>query len=190
MFASFPSPYNSGLIQNVTIVGKDAISGEITNYFQLVCDPSPPVIRSHSFIMYPETGGRYAESSINYTEGDTGYAIWWTIEEDMPVDFIVYDNDTVFASGPWNRSRGFTDDHIELSLDGLEAGVHNFTLILSDAVGSISSDWVLLVVAESDTDFFPTGIFTDPLSTEVLLIFGAGVSVILIVAGVYLKRRR
>lgn len=185
MFASFPSPYNCGLLQNITITGKDASSGEITNYFQLVCDPTPPEIRPHSFIIYPETGGRYAASSINYTEGDTGYAIWWTIDDAMPVDFVVYDNDTVFASGPWNRTRGYTDDHIELSLDRLEAGTHNFTLVLRDAVGSTSSRWALLVVAAADHGFFPTEL---PL-TQIMLISGAGLSIAVIAAVVYLKRR-
>ncbi len=86
--------------------------------------------------------------------------------------------------------RSLADEHIELGLDGLEAGVLNFTLVASDWIGTVTTDSVLLVVNEADAALPPPDGFADIPFAEILLISGVGFSVLLVMALVYLKRRK
>ena len=176
-----PLGSNSGLIQNVTITGEDASSGNAMNFFQLICDPSAPDIWAHRFVVYPEEGGRLLVDSLNYTEGDEGYAISWRIREDYPVDYAIYDNDGLIASGPMNITHGYADDQIEFSLDGLDAGVHNLTLVVTNTVGTTDSDWALVNV--TSRGWLPQFGLTE------IVVIGVGSAVVLGAVALYMRRR-
>lgn len=177
-----PAPYNSGLLQNVTITGQDATSGEMMNFFQIICDPSAPVVPYHWFIIYPEAGGSQPVDNLNYTVGDTGYFIRWRIEEDYPVEYFVYDNDTLLSSGPMNMTHYGADDRLEYCLDGLSVGVHNISIVVTNTVGRTGGDWALVNVTSSI--WFP-----DITSSPVILIGGVGVTILVIVVVIYLRRK-
>ncbi|MFW9807929.1 MAG: hypothetical protein ACFFE6_00985 [Candidatus Thorarchaeota archaeon] len=182
LFPSWPpSASNSGLLQNVTITGEDATSEEIMNFFQLICDPSPPFVFDHSFIIYPEDGGRQATEHLNYTVGDTGYAIYWNVMEDYPVDYVIYDNDAIFTSGLMNLTRNRADDHIEINIDGLEVGLHNFTCVVTNTVGRTGSDWVLVNVTSSRS------LLENNLPQ--IIVAGVGVTAVLLGIAVYYRRK-
>jgi parallel beta-helix repeat protein len=60
--------------------------------------------------------------------GATGLSLTWNPSDLHPASYEILRNGTSVKSGLWNS----TDESISMSLDGLEAGVFNFTIIVFD----------------------------------------------------------
>ncbi len=84
--------------------------------------------------------------SMNF--GEPGYSILWTVSDPIPANYTVYKNNTVHKTGNWTTS-------VILSLDGLEEGLHNFTLVCSNAGGATASDEVWVTVLPGTPDITP-----------------------------------
>ena len=81
-------------------------------------------------------------NDIEYTEGDLGHIITWQAFDLCPESYTILKNGSTLKSGLWNTST----EVISISVDGLETGVYNYTLIVQDCVGNNVSDEVLIVV--------------------------------------------
>ena len=91
-------------------------------------------------------------SDIELEEGMTGYNITWVSGDLDPSSYIIYRNEVVIENDVWNSAQ------ITISLDGLPAGIYNFTLVLFDGSGNTAVDCVIVTVTEiaSTTTSSPT----------------------------------
>ncbi|MHA1613698.1 MAG: hypothetical protein ACTSYJ_02570 [Candidatus Thorarchaeota archaeon] len=84
------------------------------------------------------------DAELYFTE--TGYSLSWNVTDDYLNKYTVMDNDEVFISGDINPDEPI----IGISLDGLEIGVHNFTLFANDTSGNTANDTVVVTVMSDD----------------------------------------
>jgi len=80
-------------------------------------------------------------ANIEYNEGETGNEIDWIPIDDFPRDYIVYLNDSEIQSGQWNSTEWIT-----INVDGLPAGVYNYTIWIDDQSGQTNVDTVWVTV--------------------------------------------
>lgn len=111
---------------------------------------------------------------IGYFEGDSsGETITWTPTDEYPLIYEVLANGTVLMSGDWNSS----SESIAVPVWGLDAGIYNYTIEVSDFAGNIATDTVIVSVQQ--VDIFPdTWLY--------IVIAGAGILVIVVLV-VYRK---
>jgi hypothetical protein len=151
-----------GLLANVTIVSHDSTTQELTHYMTLFTDYRPPTVS--------QSGG----VDINFTVGTVDEEVLWQIHDvEYPLDYEVYRNDTLILSD----SIGLDDSRwVHVSLDGLEVGVWNYTIVVSDLLMNSVSDTVIVTV---------NGGFA--IGSEMILI-AAGIGIVAVVA-IVVKRR-
>ena len=83
-------------------------------------------------------------SDVVYTEGQTGYTVSWSPMSSSPSDYEVFRDGTSFRSGIWNC----TGETILVSLDGLEIGIYNYTVVVGDTSGNTTKDTVFVTVQD------------------------------------------
>ncbi|MFW9870508.1 MAG: hypothetical protein ACFFEL_12855, partial [Candidatus Thorarchaeota archaeon] len=119
---------------NFTIIVYDVGGNPATDIVWVtVSDATPPTIDS------PIDG--------QIDEGLTGEVITWNPSDLNPTSYEIYRNDALFRSGLWNSSV----ESISVSLDGLNLGVHNFTLVVFDVGSNSANDTVLVTVIDGTT---------------------------------------
>lgn len=119
-------------LHNFTIAFNDT-SGNIRNDFVLVMveDTSDPLIDN--------------PTDLTIEKGIETKFINWTATDLNPFNFVVYDNDSqIFTSGNW-----ISNEIIQINLDGLTLGSHNFTIQVWDSLGNSEVDTVLVSVTDS-----------------------------------------
>ena len=148
-------------LANVTIVAHDSTTHARTHYMSLFTDWHDPTVSS------PE--------DINFMVGTTEEEILWnTHDVEYPYYYDVYRNGSLVYSESINLG---DSGWIHFSLDDLEVGVWNFTIILTDSLMNSVSDTVFVTVDSSVT-----------IGPEIILI-AAGVGVVVVVVAIVLKRR-
>ncbi|HME53510.1 MAG TPA: PQQ-binding-like beta-propeller repeat protein [Candidatus Lokiarchaeia archaeon] len=84
-------------------------------------------------------------SGITYTAGSTGHSISWTIMASILgtgiPGYTIYRNGTSVISSSW-----ISESPVTLSIDGLSAGIYNYTIVATDGLGSSASDTVIVTV--------------------------------------------
>ncbi len=135
---------------------------------------------------------------ITYELGLTGNHLVWICSDLFPDSYIISKNGTAIDSGLWNGSS------FDVIIDGLEVGVHLYTLFVNDTIGNSASDTVLVTVTQPATT--PTSTSTGTTSITItttssttggqlidsmtLVIAGAaGILVLLIVVIVLMKKK-
>ncbi|MHA1771815.1 MAG: hypothetical protein ACTSYL_07780 [Candidatus Thorarchaeota archaeon] len=117
---------------------------------------------------------------FSYTYGTTGHNISWTIVELYPHSYQVYQNGSVINSRQW------FENYVNISVDDLDVGVYNFTIVFADTSGNVGYDTVIVtVVSESTTTTTETTTTTPtpppPPDMTMVLVAVAGVVVILVI---------
>jgi nitrous oxidase accessory protein NosD len=136
---------DSGVWNGSIIVSVDGLSLGAYNYtltifdargnsasdtvFVTVVEPTPPTIDS--------------PDDIQYESGTTDHNITWSPSDLTPDSYEVLRNGTQIGSGSWGGS------DIEISIDGLDLGTHNFTLVVFDAQGNNVGDTVMVIVVDT-----------------------------------------
>ncbi len=153
-------------LANVTIVAHDSTTQARTHYMSLFTDWHVPTVSS--------------PDDINFTVGTTGEEILWnTHDVEYPYDYDVYRNGSLVHSGSIVLTNsGYISGWIHFSLDDLDVGVWNFTIVVTDMLLNSVTDTVIVTVYSSF-----------PLGTDMLLIIG-GVGAIIVVGAVIMIRRR
>ncbi|MFW9813318.1 MAG: hypothetical protein ACFFF9_12730, partial [Candidatus Thorarchaeota archaeon] len=119
---------------NFTIIVYDVGSNPATDIVWVaVSDATPPTIDS------PIDG--------QIDEGQTGEKITWNPSDLNPTSYEIYRDEALFRSGLWNSSV----ETISVSLDGLNLGVHNFTIVVFDIGSNSANDTVLVTVIDGTT---------------------------------------
>ena len=85
---------------------------------------------------------------VEFTFTETGYSLSWNVTDDYPSMFEVFQNDELYANGTIDPD----EPVIEVNLDGLDQGVHNFSLYVNDTSGNSAMHSVLVTVLGDDVD--------------------------------------
>ncbi|MCE7749036.1 MAG: hypothetical protein GPJ51_11600, partial [Candidatus Heimdallarchaeota archaeon] len=80
-------------------------------------------------------------SNIEYHEGETGNEIDWIPIDDFPRNYEVLFNESIIQSGQWNST-----EWISINVDGLSAGIYNYTIWIDDQSGKTNVDTVWVTV--------------------------------------------
>ncbi|HMF30098.1 MAG TPA: C39 family peptidase, partial [Candidatus Lokiarchaeia archaeon] len=92
-------------------------------------------------------------ADFSYLLGTTGHAISWTITDNTTENpyYVIYRNGTEIVARDWVEGSS-----ISLSIDGLNPGTYNFTIIFCDGLGAIATDQVVVqVINPINTPFNP-----------------------------------
>ena len=135
--------YNFTLI--VTDVGNNRVADSVLVF---VLDGTPPELD------HPP--------DVEFLEGTTGHVVTWYPFDLHPSTYEILKDGHHMRSGAWNSSL----ESISISLDELQGGTYNFTLVVSDAGGNIAWDSVQVVVIPTTTTTTPpVTTTTSPVTT-------------------------
>ena len=81
-----------------------------------------------------------------YQHRHTGNEISWTVHEFEPNYYILLHNGTTIHEDTYQNETA-----IIRSIDGLDLGIHNFTIIASDKTGLVGTDFVLITVEDTES---------------------------------------
>jgi hypothetical protein len=157
--------YGDNYLFNLTILGHDSDTGARTHHMMLVTDTHDPTIGLSGGIRYR-----------NLTLGTTGEEILWNVHDYRPCAYEVYKDNTPILSGECESY----NEWVHVSLDGLEVGVYNYTIIATDFLYNTVSDTVIVTVTSTNILGF---------ESDMLLIIGA-VGVVVVVGAVIMIRKR
>lgn len=93
---------------------------------------------------------------VEFVFGETGHSLSWNVTDEYPNMYDIRNNDEPFANGTINPD----EPVITISLDGLEVGIHNFTLYANDTSGNVAMHSVLVTVLGDDVS--PVILYTPP----------------------------
>jgi subtilisin family serine protease len=137
-------------IYNYTIVVTD-VGGNmaIDGVFVTVVDAKSPTID--------------APIDFEYDEFSIGHAITWHPIDANPQSYLIYKDGVLVKSGTWNSS----SEVVGISVDNLNLGVYNYTIVVIDADSNTASDQVTITVIDgtSPTINAPSDIQYDELNT-------------------------
>jgi len=114
-------------------------------------------------------------ADIEYILGATGNSINWILSDEHPVEYQVLLDSSIVKVGYWNS----TSEQVTILVDGLDIGVHNYTIIITDIAGNTGTDEVIVTVVPVPGPLIPTW--------GLLALAGAAV---IVVVGVVNRRRR
>ncbi|MHA1770590.1 MAG: right-handed parallel beta-helix repeat-containing protein [Candidatus Thorarchaeota archaeon] len=160
----------------VRLVVRDISLNETTDtvLVQMILDSTDPSLDS------PE------DFTIYY--GSIGNTIVWTPTDLYPESYTVALNGTTIASGDWSGAK------IVVNVDGLDVGVHQFTLTVYDASGNSANDEITVTVIYSPWAPAPTTTVTPPAPIDPLLIglivAGVAGAIAIVVVLYMLKKKR
>ncbi|MDH5402736.1 MAG: hypothetical protein OEY49_09615, partial [Candidatus Heimdallarchaeota archaeon] len=83
-------------------------------------------------------------SDTGYEVGSSGNIISWTPIDTNPQNYTVYKNSTTYLTGTW-----FNNTVIDINIDGLSLGYHNFTILLADTSLNIIQDTVIIYISDT-----------------------------------------
>ncbi|MFW9788213.1 MAG: collagen binding domain-containing protein [Candidatus Thorarchaeota archaeon] len=79
---------------------------------------------------------------VEFTFSESGYTLSWNVTDDYPDKYQITRNEESFENGTIDPDNPV----IEISLNDLEIGVHNFSLFVNDTSGNTAMDSVLVTV--------------------------------------------
>ena len=122
-------------------------------------------------------------SDVEYLEGTTGNSITWSPSSDRPLRYSITLDAAPESSGSW------TGGHVNINVDGLNNGTHEYKITVYDTAGYSVSDIVdVNVTVESTTTTNTTGGVGN--LTTLIIIIVAGAIVIIIVIVVLMKKKK
>ncbi|MCY3410656.1 MAG: hypothetical protein INQ03_03365 [Candidatus Heimdallarchaeota archaeon] len=117
-------------IYNYTLVIYDAAGNyHVHSIWIDVIDQTAP-----TFTVNPAT-------SFNYTEGNTGYVVSWTLRDKYESYYVISLNNQELFTNTW-----ISNVPISINIDGLEAGLYNLSIIVFDASDNSISNNLLFEV--------------------------------------------
>jgi hypothetical protein len=102
-----------------------------------------------------------APIDITFEEGTLGQVIEWDPTDTRPASYEVYVNGVLSVSGEWNSS----SELVIVSLDGLPAGLYNYTCVVYDDGGNTDADTVMVNVTALTPTTTPEPTTTEPTTS-------------------------
>ncbi|MFW9919493.1 MAG: hypothetical protein ACFFED_07825 [Candidatus Thorarchaeota archaeon] len=129
---------------DVISVDASGLSGGVYNYTLIVTDVGlnigiDTVLVTVNDITPPTVDD---VEDFAYVEGTTGHSIVWSPYDQNPTSYEVYLETSLYKEGLWNSS----SETIIVGIDGLQEGIHNFTIYVFDVSDNNASDYVLVSV--------------------------------------------
>lgn len=174
LFASFPGIGNYSILDHDE-VESDRIIKYIAIYIAATFSFSPTdILRVHDLMLSYDSTAPVIQGpdDIHYDESTTGHSITWNVSESNPSTFSLYINGTLDSTEAWDGS------NFAFDIDTLSYGIYNYTLVVTDAVGNVASDTVLVFVHDVD----------DPQALTYILAGTSLAAVVVIVIWKRLKR--
>jgi hypothetical protein len=109
---------------------------------------------------------------VEYTEGDQGNDITWTLNDLYPDGYQIHLDDELLQAGAWNS----TGESLTLSVDSFSAGIYNVSISAVDESGNSAVDYVTVTVQSS----FPV----------MIIIMAGGVVVVVIIGAVVCRMKK
>ncbi len=140
----------------------DGLDKGVYNYTILVYDTSDNWVSDEVIVtVFDDTQPTIDHpDDVEYVEGTTGHHITWNPSDSHPSHYVVYRNGTQVVSEDWDGSP------IAISIDGLDQGVYNYTIVVYDT----SNDWVkdeaTVTVQEEGTTTTTTTTTTGTITAE------------------------
>ncbi len=140
-------------------------------------------------------------ADLSYVHGTTGHMMTWSPIDLHPASYVILQDGSGVGSGTWNGSA------IIISVDGLDLGSYNFTLIVYDTSSHSITDQVMVTVNPPNTTTTTTMTTTtstattttstttpadtgSPLSGQmVMVVVAAGAGILVLLVAFYLRRR-
>jgi hypothetical protein len=110
-------------------------------------------------------------SDISYLVGASGNSLNWTATELYPNQYQLWIDGVLDSSGAWDGST------ISVSVDGLDAGAHNCTIVLIDQSDNSVSDTAIVTV-------------TPEISSLLIIAIVAAVGVVAVVIIIFFLKKR
>ncbi len=111
-------------------------------------------------------------NDITYVRGETGNSITWSPSDEFPSSYVIQRGGVEVDAGSWDGTS------ISWSVDGLEAGTYQFTLIVVDTSGNSNTDSVIVTV--------------NPTQMDQLILYGviAIGALVVVIIGVFSQKRK
>ncbi|MFX1484358.1 MAG: NosD domain-containing protein [Promethearchaeota archaeon] len=128
-------------------------------------------------------------NDISYIHGATGNFIEWIASDDNPARYEIYRNATLDFSDTWDGSP------VSFSVDGLEIGVYNYTIVVFDTCDQTAYNTVFVTVQPSTT-IIPTTTTTTSSGTDtpsdnaLILAIGIGSVVVTLIVVVLVFKKK
>lgn len=132
---------------------------------------------------------------LSYYVGATGNTITWNAEDNNLEAYAIYRNGSLVEDG----SLSSDSESISISVDGLDSGTYNYTIVVVDVGENTISDTVMVEVlpaADTTTDTeTTTGTTTapgdfDPLIVGIIITVGASVVIVIFILLIIRHRRQ
>jgi hypothetical protein len=130
---------NVGAISNVTSLNLDEYHLELRVYNMYGFYLSGTFTVVVADMIFPLIVG---PEDFSFPSDSTGYAIVWHALDAGPDSYSVILDDVLIQSGAWN----VLNEEVLILCNGLEVGVHNYTITFTDIVGHSASDTVIVTV--------------------------------------------
>ncbi len=142
-------------------------------------DDFSPTDSVNVIVVAPSLPSINSPEDISYNECETGYSITWIATDGNPAYYIITKDDVEVDSGTWRYG-----EEITINIDGLIAGIYEYTIIVFDQLYNSANDIVIVNVASQPPsitspedisfDFGETGhsitwIATDPNPTYYII---------------------
>lgn len=141
---------NSTLVRSGSILGSDQVEHHVDNLAEGTYIFKLLVIDSFGFcnisisrvLVFHRPKFVEKADDFHYVFNRTGYSFTWTIVDDNPDTFVLYRNDSIIMQGHWLSSVP-----IVVSVDGLQLGRYNYTILVTDKEGfsTVEQAWLEVV---------------------------------------------
>ncbi|TXT55664.1 MAG: hypothetical protein BAJATHORv1_30044 [Candidatus Thorarchaeota archaeon] len=169
----------------------DDLSLGVYNYTLIFRDTSGNTGNSSTIVTIVDTINPEISqpSDIEFIVGTLGESITWTVTEANPASYVVYLDDTVLVSSEFGEPDNQDQIGIAISLNGLDIGVYNYTIVVVDEGGNAISDTVMVYVIADTTSTTTNDTTTtttnpgNPFDTiSIIITIGSFVVIIIVIA--------
>jgi len=155
-----------GFISRYFAFGRNRTTGEGTAFIEI----ERMHLEKYRDFTYPDISH---PEDIEYTFGQTGHSITWSATDEFLGSYRIFKHGLEVVSGDWNSPT----EEFTISVDGLDIGLHHYTIDVIDFRGHVSHDEVYVRVSDPTQDY----------SISVSLVGGIG---IIILGAVVVLRKR
>ncbi|MBD3157534.1 MAG: hypothetical protein GF309_01985 [Candidatus Lokiarchaeota archaeon] len=187
--------YSSTGVSSEITIDLDGLNPGIYNYTLIVYDTSGNAGSDSVIVTVTDTTSPTIDhpDDIEYVVETTGHEIVWHPSDLNPSYYEVYQEGEFSYNSTWDGS------DVVVSIDGLDAGDYNFTLVVYDGSGNNATDTVIVSVrftsgeTTTQTTTETTTTTTTPPALDPMLVasaIGIAAAVVVIIVIVYMKKRR
>jgi hypothetical protein len=174
---NYPAEYNitvnSVLLSNTTwtsslplVINIDGLSTGVYNYTIIAWDQSGNfIIDSVIVTVNDETAPSFnlVPDLSSYIETTTGHDLVWNVLDLHPAYYNLTRNGDYIENANW-----ISNQDISINIDGLPAGVYNFTFHIYDLSNNSITNWIVVEVLDTEFPFIVSRTVTNEIETDTI----------------------